>query len=219
MDDFKKLLYRMLIGFAILIVVFLSLTFLWSCGFDFSCKQAAPAVARTPIPTLSAAHISSAPQTDGAGEFNKCQVRAVDLIGAWVEAGAPDADAFPFADVNGTPCQASFDTDVFPLFNESQVWYHGASSCTACHNSALAANRSAGLDLSSSSSILAGSGRESADVAQGSSILGSWYTSTLYLSLTMAENVVYGHPSLAQTEALVIYAGSPLPPPTATPTP
>lgn len=218
-DDFKKILYRVLVGFVLLIVAFVSFTFLWSCGFDFSCKQAQPPIVGTPIPTLSAAHISSAPNTDGAGVFNTCQVRAVDLIGAWVEAGTPESEAFSFTDMNGVPCQAAFEADIFPLFNESQVWYRGASSCTACHNSALAANRSAGLDLSTYAAILAGSGRESADVAKGSSILGSWYTSKLYLWLTMTNNVTFGHPSFDQTETLTVFAGSPLPPPTATPTP
>jgi mono/diheme cytochrome c family protein len=52
MDDFKKLLYGVLIAFAALIVVFVSFTFLWSCGLDFSCKQAAPPPAGTSIPTL-----------------------------------------------------------------------------------------------------------------------------------------------------------------------
>ena len=217
-DDFKKILYRVLIGFVLLLVVFVSFIFIWSCGLDFSCKQAAPAVVGTPIPTLSAAHISSAPQTDGAGEFNKCQVRAVDLIGAWVEAGTPESDPFEFTDANQVPCQATFEADIFPLLNESQVWFQGALSCTSCHNDALDAKRSAGLDLSTYAAILAGSGRESADVAKGSDILGSWYTSKFYLSLTMNENVIFGHPSFDQTDTLIIFAGSPLPPP-ATPIP
>jgi len=218
-DDFKKLIYGVVVGFVVLIAGFVSFTFIWSCGLDFSCKQAKPAIVGTPIPTLSAAHISSAPQTDGAGEFNKCQVRAVDLIGAWVEAGTPETDSFAFTDMNGMDCQASFEADVFPLFNESQVWYHGSSSCTACHNSELAPNRSGGLDLSTYAAILAGSGRESADVVKGSSILGSWTSSKLFLMLNTEGEVTYGHPTLAQANALIIFAGSPLPAPATTPTP
>lgn len=52
MDDFKKLLYGVLIAFALLIVGFVSFTFIWSCGLDFSCKQASPPPAGTPVPTL-----------------------------------------------------------------------------------------------------------------------------------------------------------------------
>jgi mono/diheme cytochrome c family protein len=52
MDDFKKLLYGVLVGFALLIVGFVSFAFIWSCGLDFSCKQASPPPVGTPIPTL-----------------------------------------------------------------------------------------------------------------------------------------------------------------------
>jgi len=52
MDDFKKLLYGVLVGFALLIVGFVSFAFIWSCGLDFSCKQASPPPIGTPIPTL-----------------------------------------------------------------------------------------------------------------------------------------------------------------------
>ena len=220
MDDFKKLIYGVLIGFVVLIVSFVSFTFIWSCGLDFSCKQSAPKVARTPIPTLSAAHISSAPQTDGAGEFNKCQVRAMDLLGAWVEAGSPESDPFGFTDMNGIPCQAAFAVDIMPLFGESQVWFRGSLSCTSCHNSGLIANRSGGLDLSSYAGILSGSGRETVDVAKGTNILGgSWQASKLFLSLNMAGEIPIGHPTLDQANGLVIFAGAPLPPPTPTPLP
>jgi hypothetical protein len=219
MDDFKKLMYGVVIGFVVVVVVFVSFTFLWSCGLDFSCRQASPLVERTPIPTLSAAHISSAPITTGAGEFDKCQVRAMDLLGAWVEAGAPETDAFAFTDMRGVACQAGFSADVYPLLNESQVWYPRALSCTSCHNGSLSAIRSGGLDLSTYAAILAGSGRESADVAKGKDILGSWLTSRLYLSLTMTENVVVGHPTMEQANTLVVFAGSPAPQPEATPAP
>ena len=218
MDDFKKLIYGVLVGFALLIVGFVSFTFIWSCGLDFSCKQAAPKVERTPIPTLSAAHISSAPHTDGAGEFNKCQVRAVDLLGAWVDAGAPEADTFGFTDMNGVPCQAAFEADVLPLFDQSQVWYRGSLSCTSCHNSNLT-DRSAGLDVSTYAAILAGSGRASADVAKGSNILGSWTASKLFLALNPEGEVPFGHPTLQQANALIVFAGAPAPQPEATPTP
>ncbi len=62
MDDFKKLLYGVLIGFALLIVGFVGFTFIWSCGLDFSCKQASPLVERTPIPTLIPATLPPPPR-------------------------------------------------------------------------------------------------------------------------------------------------------------
>ena len=219
MDDFKPLIYRILIGFVALIVVFVSFAFIWSCGLDFSCKKAQPPVVGTPIPTLAAAHISSAPKTDAA-EFNKCQVRAVDLIGAWVDADAPQTDSFEFTDMNGVLCQGAFEADIMPLFNESQVWYRGSLSCTSCHNSALDSKRSGGLDMSTYAAILMGSGRESVE-AQGASILsGGWKGSKLFLAFNAeGDALVVGHPTLAQANALIVYAGSPVPPPTATPLP
>ncbi len=62
MDDFKKILYGVLVGFILLIVGFVSFAFLWSCGLDFSCKQAAPPPAGTPIPTLIPATLPAPPR-------------------------------------------------------------------------------------------------------------------------------------------------------------
>ena len=62
MDDFKKILYGVLVGFILLIVGFISFAFLWSCGLDFSCKQAAPPPAGTPIPTLIPATLPAPPR-------------------------------------------------------------------------------------------------------------------------------------------------------------
>jgi hypothetical protein len=172
----------------------------------------------TPIPTLPAAHLSAAPQTSGAGEFNKCQVHALDLIGAWVDAGSPETDVFTFTDINNVPCQATFEADVMPLFSQSQTWFHGALSCTSCHNAALADNRSGGLDMTSYAAIQMGSRRESAE-AKGTSILGGWKTSALYLAFNPTGDVIFGHPTAEQANTLVVYAGSPVPPPTTTPVP
>jgi mono/diheme cytochrome c family protein len=52
MDDFKKIMYGVLTAFILIIVGFVTFAFLWSCGLDFSCKQAAPLPVGTPIPTL-----------------------------------------------------------------------------------------------------------------------------------------------------------------------
>jgi mono/diheme cytochrome c family protein len=52
MDDFKKIIYAVLVGFAVLMVVWLGFLFLNSCGFDFSCQKAVKLPAETPIPTL-----------------------------------------------------------------------------------------------------------------------------------------------------------------------
>ncbi len=214
-DDFKKLLFRVLAGFAILIVVFVTFTFIWSCGWDFSCQQAAPLVARTPVPTLIPATLP-APFTGGIPDaYDKCQVKALDLLGAWVDAGHPESAPFPFTDLNGNPCEGAFDADIWPLLNESNLWFPASLACTSCHNTAFKPN-TGGLDLTSYAGILAGSQRESADAAKGSDILGGgvWENSLLFQTLSLTENVPDGHPPLAYPAAdLVIYAGTYAPPP------
>ncbi len=216
MDDFKKIMYGVLTVFILIIVGFVTFSFIWSCGLDFSCKQAAPPPVGTPIPTLIPATLP-APATDGIPDaFGKCEVKALDLLGAWAAAGSPELDVFLFMDLNGNPCEATFSADVLPLFSESQLWFPASLSCTSCHNDAFV-ERSAGLDLTSYAGILAGSRRASAD-AKGNDILGGdWTNSLLYLTLTQTDSIVDGHPPLAYpAAALVIYAGAHVPPPTPT---
>ncbi len=52
MDDFKKIMYGVLTAFILIIVGFVTFSFIWSCGLDFSCQQAAPPPVGTPVPTL-----------------------------------------------------------------------------------------------------------------------------------------------------------------------
>lgn len=116
---------------------------------------------------------------------NSCSIRAVDLIGAWVTAGTPEKDPFPFTDAAGKNCQGTFDADVLPLFTQANLWYSGAPSCRLCHTPEIASSY-ARLDLSSYQGILAGSARESTEKT-GDSILGGggpWEKSALYDQLT-----------------------------------
>ncbi|MBL1172673.1 MAG: hypothetical protein HND45_09750, partial [Chloroflexi bacterium] len=41
MEDFKKIIYAVLAGFAVLMVVWLGFLFFSACGFDFACRRAA----------------------------------------------------------------------------------------------------------------------------------------------------------------------------------
>ncbi len=65
----------------------------------------------------------------GGGE---CAVKAVDLIAAWVTAGAPDGN-FDFAADDSSACQGVFADDIQPLFSENNVWFEGSQACTGCH--------------------------------------------------------------------------------------
>lgn len=101
----------------------------------------------------------------GSGE---CQVKAVDLLAAWVEAGAPEGD-FAFSAEDGASCTGDFDSDVLPLFVKDGVWFSGSLACSGCHFAG-AENSYHEMDLTSHAGILAG-----ADVLEeppGVSILG-----------------------------------------------
>jgi S-disulfanyl-L-cysteine oxidoreductase SoxD len=52
MDDFRKIIYGVLIGFVLMLVVWLSFLDLSGCGFSFNCAAAYPKIDRTSIPTL-----------------------------------------------------------------------------------------------------------------------------------------------------------------------
>ena len=220
MDDFKKILYGVLVLFAVGIVVWLGFLFVNSCGFDVKCTRAqVPLV--TPIPTLVPAKMPAATPGGGAGAFSKCTVKAMSLLGAWVDAGYPESDSFPFADVNGNPCAGTYQADIAPLLNESNLWFPASLSCTSCHNTAFKEGLG-GLDLTSYAGILAGSQRASADVPKGNDILGggNWENSALFTNLSLTENIPPGHPTLDHPVGdLIVYAGAHVPPPTPTDAP
>ena len=195
-DDVRKVIYGTIIGFFLVLVSWLSLVYVSACGFTLSCVQASPLVIRTPIPTLiPVSHAQNQGGETQASQFNACQVSATDLIGAWVTAGSPESEAFPFTDVNGNPCEGTFANDIQHLFVENSFWYPGAIGCTSCHNAELT-DRSGGLDLSSYQGILAGSNR-SYEGAKGTDILGggNWDSSKLHDVLLVQGLVPAGHAS------------------------
>lgn len=180
MNDVRKMIYGTLIGFILTLGVWFSIIYVSSCGFSFTCNKGAPLVDRTPIPTLIPATLPVQNLGADAAAFNKCQIAAVDLLGAWVTAGTPETDKFTFTDVNGQSCEAAFAKDVLPLFTESNLWYPGSLSCSSCHSSDLAKSLQ-NMDLSSYAGILAGSGRANGE-PKGRDILGGgvWEDSLLY---------------------------------------
>ena len=80
--------------------------------------------------------------------INGIGVRAVDMIGTWVEAGAPEAE--PFGEYGAT-----FEADILPLFVEDDLWFEGSQACTACHAGG-GVTAIPSMDLSSYAGILAG---------------------------------------------------------------
>src|SRR5688572_4444320 len=155
-DDTRRLVYGTIVAFLVFILAWLGLVYISACGFTLNCIQGAPLVVRTPIPTLIPLEHSQG-QAESSAEpvaFNKCQIGATDLIGAWVMAGHSETEAFPFTDLNGLNCEATYE-DIQPLLRENSIWYPGSLGCTSCHNADLT-DRSGGLDLSTYEAMSSG---------------------------------------------------------------
>jgi hypothetical protein len=221
MNDVRKMIYGTIIGFFLLMAVWFSIIYISSCGFTLTCYQASPLVVRTPIPTLiPAAHVESQGVGSGVAEFNRCQVAATDLIGAWVAAGNPESEPFEFTDVSGNTCEGTFAEDVQHLFVDNSIWYPGSIGCTTCHNSELT-EQSAGLDMSSHAGILAGTNR-SYEGAKGTDILGggNWESSLLHDVLVVQGLVPTGHsPDAPPLGPVFLYLGQAAEAAQVTPTP
>lgn len=206
-DDVKKYIYGALIVFIVGVLVWVGIIYTNACGFTLSCNRGELAVDRTPIPTLlPASELVMAGAENTATEA--CQVAAAELVGAWVNAGSPETDAFPFTGVDGQNCEATF-ADVRPLFIESNLWYVGSTSCVTCHTADVATS-SAQLDIGSYAGIMAGSRRADAE-STGTDILGagSWDASLLGEFITTSKADTPGHANISS--ALMVFAGKALP--------
>jgi hypothetical protein len=207
-DDVRKMIYGTLAFFLLGVVGWITTLLIFSCGFSLECRQASPRVDRTPIPTLiPVRHAEVQPGEGALSEFNGCQVNAADLVGAWVSAGSPETEPFPFTDLSGNPCEGTF-ADIQPLFVENSLWYKGAIGCVSCHNANLT-ERSSGLDLTTYEAILLGSRRVAGSSSAGTDILGggNWEDSLLHEMLVNQGRVPEGHSAENPPVQLVIYAG------------
>lgn len=206
-DDVRRYIYGALTVFLVGVLAWVGFIYVNACGFTLTCHRGDLTAARTPVPTLIPATLP-AMQADSssASTPDECYVAAADLVGAWVEAGASNTEAFQFEDVNGQTCESTFE-EIEPLFVNSNLWYSGSLACSSCHSVDLAVSP-AQLDLSSYEGILAGS-RRADDAPKGTDILGggNWKSSVLYqfIAETMAD--VPGHDE-ALDSGLMIYAGT-----------
>ncbi|HJR78607.1 MAG TPA: hypothetical protein VJ821_00960, partial [Anaerolineales bacterium] len=135
-NDVRRMIYITLVAFIAFLIFWFSIVYISACGFTLNCIRGAPLVVRTPIPTLIPAAQPAEPEATSPAEFNKCRVAATELIGVWVTAGHPEADPFPFTDLNGQNCEATYD-DIQPLFVENSIWFPGSLGCISCHNAEL----------------------------------------------------------------------------------
>jgi hypothetical protein len=206
-DDTRRLIYGTIIAFLVFILSWLGFVYLSACGFTVTCVQAAQLIERTPIPTLIPVKASQAQATQNIVEFNQCKVAATDLIGAWVSAGHPETEPFPFTDLNGQSCEGTF-ADIQPLFTENSAWFPGSLGCISCHNADLT-DRSAGLDLSSYQGISLGTKRVAGSSSAGTDIFGdgNLEKSLIYQVLTTQGQVPQGHSPDVPPPSTIIYAG------------
>lgn len=109
----------------------------------------------TPTAAPTAAPTETLPTATAEAASGKCQVYAADLVGAWVNAGAPESDAFEFTATNDSACVGAFEQDILPLFTQAGAWFGGALPCTSCHfaNSEDSAHE---MDLSNYAGIMMG---------------------------------------------------------------
>ncbi|HET6594798.1 MAG TPA: hypothetical protein VFG81_04200 [Anaerolineales bacterium] len=206
-DDTRGLIYGTIALFLLGLVAWLSFVYISACSFTLSCIQGAPLVVRTPVPTLiPLGEVKQQPVTAEV-DFKKCQVGAIELIGAWVEAEHSDTEAFPFTDRNGQNCEATYE-DIQLLLRENSIWFPGSLGCISCHNADLT-ERSAGLDLSTYEALSQGSRRVPEMTSPGTDIFGGgeWEESLLHEFLVNQGLTPQGHSPDVEPSNPILYVG------------
>ena len=204
MNDVRKVIYGTIIGFFLMLALWFSIIYISSCGFTFTCNRGEQLVERTPIPTLIPASHSESEMV--MMEFDKCQVYASDLVGAWASAEYPETDTFSFTDVNGESCEGTYSEDIQHLFIENSLWRSGTLGCTSCHNGDLT-ERSSGLDLTSYDALMLGSRRVAGSSSAGTDILGDWESSILHEVIVNQGLTPDGHSADASIGNPILPAG------------
>jgi hypothetical protein len=178
-----------------------------------ACAPTQSGIARTPIPslipaTLPAPKVLPLQISYGTGE---CKIPALDLISAWVKAGKPEENAFPFKASDNSSCQATYLKDVQPLFHEPNIWFPGAIACVTCHGEDVTKSPG-GLSLVDYQNIVSGS-RRKALTDKGNDILGdenTWEKSKLYIQI-LTRQMPVGRPQTSPEKGPVINTGQIIP--------
>jgi hypothetical protein len=204
-SDVRKIIYGTLIGFLAMLFLWIGFLFTLGCNATLGCTKAEPTPARTSVATLAPA-TPPAGQPVGADLGGQCQASALEVLGAWVDAGAPESEPFEFSDVNGAGCTGSY-ADIRMLLATPGIWYVGAPACATCHSGDIT-EAAANLDLNSYAGILAGSARASAD-AEGEDLLGGldWTQSKLFQVLVAEGTEPYGRPPGLDLSRVIVFAG------------
>jgi len=223
-DDVRKYIYGAITAFLLVVLSWVSIVYVSSCGMTLTCNRASFKIERTPIPTLipatlpvSEISLQDADPVALSADPDTCHVPIVNFIGAWAVSEADEAEPFYFVDEDGKNCEAVF-SDVQVLFNQPNLRGANSLACVSCHSGDLTV-APAQLDLSSYAGIMAGSRRENAESKKGTDILGggNWEKSLLYEFLTTSKADVPGH-----TDAVAdsfVFAGNLFVEPVSTATP
>lgn len=78
------------------------------------------------------ATVAATPALAEIAESTPGAVKAVDLMAAWVKAGAPNGK-FTYKDMGGNDAAGTFDVDILPLFTKDNIWGDDLASCASCH--------------------------------------------------------------------------------------
>jgi len=198
MNDVRKFIFGTIIGFFLMLAFWLSIVYISSCGLTFTCGRGDAVPERTPIPTLIPSSHSEIMMNANVPDGAKCQLSAMDLVGAWVQAGSPETDPFPFTDADGQSCKGTFSEDIQHLFVDNSLWYPGSLGCISCHN-ASADERNGGLDMTSLDAI------NNSGVLSG----GNWEQSRMFEILSIGTSP-QGHSSESIFGNPMLYAGVPV---------
>jgi hypothetical protein len=181
-DSTFKAVIGTLVGLLAIAIFWPLSLFLTGCSTDTCTGIRLPAM--TSIPTLLPATFP-APKVgaEAAAARPTCHIAAVNLIGAWVDAGFPETKDFTFTDVDNKKCSATFKDDVQKLFVTSNLWFTGAQACITCHYADVK-KATMNMDLSSYAGIVAGSHRANGE-PKGNDILGGgkWADALLHKML------------------------------------
>jgi len=137
-----------------------------------ACEALKPAAVPTTAPTALLPTATSQAKIPGDA------ARAVDLIGAWVDAGASQDKPFTYKGQDGKSYQATFDKDILPLFTKPNIWFDGSLACVSCHT-ATSKESAHEMGLGSYAGIMTGA--DSVSNPPGAKIIepGKWKESVL----------------------------------------
>ncbi len=101
-------------------------------------------IAGAAIATVAVVATACASTSSSIDEGTPGAVRAINLMAAWVDAGAPNG-GFDYTDLSGNNHTTTYDKAIQPMFSVDNYWAHnedgeytpdgdiGASSCVSCH--------------------------------------------------------------------------------------